>query len=211
GAAGRMDLQLRPERRDGSPGDRAHRGRARREGGGRRSAEREASADHIEMSVRRRLFRWGSWFAVVNVALLAIVGLRYLWYYSALTPSVAWVYAVLAYVGQFTVLGYLPFLLLTPVIALLPKPQVIVPLGIFLAGAAISFLVLDSLVFAENRYHLDVLTFVMFEPPTWAFFALYFLLGLAIEAMLAVWIWRRSAWPPRHRVGRYLVLGLGSC
>ena len=77
------------------------------------------------MSARGRLLRWGSWFAVVNAALLGIVGLRYLWYYSALTPSVAWVYAVLAYVGQLTALGYLPFLLLVPLMLLVPRPRVI--------------------------------------------------------------------------------------
>ena len=147
------------------------------------------------MSARRRLLRWGSWFAVVNAALLGIVGLRYLWYYSALTPSVAWVYAVLAYVGQLTALGYLPFLLLVPLMLLVPRPRVILPLGVLLASAVLSFLVLDTLVFAEHRYHLDVLTFVMLELHTWAFLALYFLLGLAIEAMLAIWLWRRSAWP----------------
>ena len=59
----------------------------------------------MEVSARGRLLCWGSWFAVVNAALLGIVGLRYLWYYSALTPLVAWVYAVLAYVGQLTALG----------------------------------------------------------------------------------------------------------
>jgi membrane-anchored protein YejM (alkaline phosphatase superfamily) len=163
------------------------------------------------MSARRRLLRWGSWFAVVNAALLGIVGLQYLWYYAALMPSVAWVYAVLAYVGQLTALGYLPFLLLVPVMLLVPRPRVILPLGVLLASAVLSFLVLDTLVFAEHRYHLDVLTFVMLELQTWAFLALYFLLGLGIEAMLAVWVWRRSAWPPRHRMGRYLALGLGSC
>ncbi len=163
------------------------------------------------MSARRRLLRWGSWFAVVNAALLAVVGLQYLWYYSALTPSVAWVYAVLAYVGQFTALGYLPFLLLVPVMVLVPRPRVILPLSVFLASAVLSFLVLDTLVFAENRYHLNVLTFVMLELQTWAFLTLYFLLGLAIEAMLALWVWKRSAWPPRHRIGRSLALGLGTC
>ncbi len=115
------------------------------------------------MSARRRLLRWGSWFAVVNAALLGIVGLRYLWYYSALRPSVvAWVYAVLACAGQFTAFGYLLFLLLVPLILLVPRPRVILPLGVLLASAVLSFLVLDTLVFAEHRYHLDVLTFVMF-------------------------------------------------
>ena len=52
------------------------------------------------MSSRRRLLRWASWFAVANAALLAVIGLRYLWLYVRLSPSVAWGYAVVAYVGQ---------------------------------------------------------------------------------------------------------------
>ena len=111
------------------------------------------------MSARRRLLRWGSWFAVLNAALLAVIGLRYLWYYSALQPRIAWIYAVLAFLGQMTALGYIPFLLLVPLVVLIPRPWVILPLGVCLAGAVLSFMVLDSLVFAENRYHVGVLTF----------------------------------------------------
>jgi membrane-anchored protein YejM (alkaline phosphatase superfamily) len=163
------------------------------------------------VSPRRRLLRWGSWFAVTNAALLDVIGLRYLWFYSALTPSVAWVYAILAYVGQMTALAYLPFLLLVPVILLIPRPGLILPVGVFLASVVASFLLLDSLVFAENRYHLGVLTFIMLAPLTRAFLALYFLLGAAFEAMLAAWVWKRSVGPPRHRYGRYLAVILGIC
>jgi membrane-anchored protein YejM (alkaline phosphatase superfamily) len=163
------------------------------------------------VSARRRLLRWGSWFAVLNAALLGVVGLRYLWYYSALQPRIAWIYAILAYAGQMTALGYIPFLLLVPVMVLVPRPQVVLPLGVLLASVVLSFMVLDSLVFAENRYHVGVLTFLLLAPLTWAFLALYFLVGTAIEAMLALWVWKRSAVPSRRRVGRYLALGLGIC
>ncbi len=163
------------------------------------------------MNPRRRLFRWASWFAVANAALLGVIGLRYLWYYSALKPSVAWVYAILAYVGQMTALAYLPFLLLVPVILLVPRPGLILPVGVLLVSVVASFLLLDSLVFAENRYHLGVLTFIMLAPLTWAFLALYFLLGAAFEAMLAAWVWKRSVGPPRHRYGRLLAVILGIC
>ena len=163
------------------------------------------------MSARRRLLRWGSWFAVVNAALMAGVGLRYFWYYVALGPSVAWVYAALAYVGQLSALAYIPFLLLVPVILLIPRPRVILPVGVALASAGTSLLLLDTLVFAENRYHLSLLTFSLLAPQTWAFLAFYFLLGVAIEALLAVWVWKRTALPPTRRVGRYLALGLGGC
>jgi uncharacterized protein len=164
------------------------------------------------MSERKRFFRWANWFAVVNVALLAVVGLRYLWYYSPLDPWVAWVYAVLAFVGHLTTLAYTPFfLLLVPVMMLFPQPRVVLPLGVFLASTGLSFLVLDSLLFAENRYHLSILTLSLLAPQTWAFLGLYFLLGVALEAMLAVWVWTRTERQPTPRFGRYLVVGLVSC
>ena len=85
------------------------------------------------------------------------------------------------------------------------------PLGVVLASAGLSFLLLDSLVFAENRYHLNVLTFTMLEPQTWAFLAIYFLVGLVIEAALARWVWTRTGHPPARRIGRYLALALVGC
>src|SRR5262249_33679112 len=69
----------------------------------------------------------------------------------------------------------------------------------------------DSLLFSANRYHLDVLTFALLEPTTWAFGALYLLLALTVEAMLAAWVWQRTACPGRGQIGRYLALGLIAC
>ena len=148
------------------------------------------------MGARRRLLRWGSWFALVNAGVLALVGLRYLWYYAAVGPSVAWIYALAAFVGQMAVFAFVPFLLLLPVILLLPWPRLIVPLGVGLGSIVLSFLVLDSLLFADNRYHLSVLTFILLAPQTWAFLALYFVMALAIEAILALWVWRRTMEAP---------------
>ncbi len=128
----------------------------------------------MAVSARRRLLRWGSWFAVVNGALMAVVGLRYLWYYFALGPSFAWIYVIIAYVGHFSALACLVFLLMVPVIALIPRPRLL-------------------------------------APETWAFLALYFLVGLAVEAMLAGWVWKRTAAPAWPRRGRALVLGLAAC
>jgi len=160
------------------------------------------------MTVRRRLLRWSGWFALVNVALLALVGLRYLWYYAALGPSVAWVYAALAFVGQMSAFTYVPFLPVVVVALLIPWPRVVMPLGVVIGSAVLSLLVLDSLLFAENRYHIGVLTFTLLEPQTWAFLALYFLVALAIEAMLARWVWQRTEGPPTRRVGRFLALAI---
>jgi uncharacterized protein len=155
------------------------------------------------VSPRRRLLRWVGWFAVVNAALLALIGARYLWLYAALGRAVSWSYALVAYVGHMSALACVPlFLLLVPVAALIPRPRVVLPLGVVVGSAGVAFLLLDSLVFGENRYHLNVLTFTLLEAQTWAFLGLYFVVAVAIEAMLAGWVWRRTAGAERGGRGR---------
>jgi len=163
------------------------------------------------MGGRKRLLRWANGFALANVTLLALVGLRYLWYYSPLAPWVGWTYAGLAFVGHLSALAYIPLLLLVPVMLLTPWPRLVLPIAVVLSSILLSFLLLDSLVFAENRYHLGVLTFSMLEPQTWAFLSLYFLLGVAVEAMVASWIWKRTAHGPGRWIGWGVALGLGGC
>src|SRR3984893_943219 len=118
------------------------------------------------MTPRRRLLRLINWFALLNAALLALVGLRYLWYYSPLEPVVGWSYAVIAFLGHMSALAYIPLLLLVPLLLLAPQSRV--------------------------------------------FVALYFFVGVAVDAMLAGWVWKRTA-RPTPRLGWYLALGLGCC
>src|SRR5260370_17422377 len=84
-------------------------------------------------------------------------------------------------------------------------------MSVLLASIALSFLVLDSLVFAENRYHLSVLSFSLLAPQTWAFLGFYFLLALAIEAMLAGWVWKPTTTRPRRRLRAYPTASLTFC
>ena len=161
--------------------------------------------------MRRQLLRWANGFALANAALFAIVGLRYLWYYSPLEPLLGWTYAGLAFVGHLSALAYAPLVLLVPVMLLIPWPRLIIPLAVSLASILLSFLLLDSLVFAENRYHLGFLTFSMLGPHTWAFLVLYLVLGTVVEGMVALWIWRRVARRPARRIEWYAPLALGVC
>src|SRR5258705_7698139 len=98
------------------------------------------------MTTRRRLLRWASWFALVNVVLLALVGLRYLWYYATLGPSMAWIYALLAFVGQMSAFAFVPMLCLLPVILLLPRPRLVHALRVIVGSAALSLLPPDPLL-----------------------------------------------------------------
>src|SRR5215831_16391916 len=154
------------------------------------------------VSPRRRLLRWASWFGVAHAGVMGVVGLRYLWFYVPPSFAAGWAYAALAYAGHISALAYVPLLaLLVPMILLIPRASVVVPLGVFLASAGLSLLVLDTLVFAENRYHLGAVTVALLAPRTWAFTAVYFVLGAVVEAMVAGWVWRRTDGPPRRRIG----------
>src|SRR5258705_3944964 len=98
-----------------------------------------------------------------------------------------------------------------PVILLCPRPRVVVPLGVALGTAGAGLLMLDSLVFAENRYHLIDVSFMLLDPQSLGFLALDVGVGVAIEAMLASWVGQRTAKPRGRRIGRSLAVGLAAC
>src|SRR5438093_10143779 len=154
------------------------------------------------MTPRRRLGRWGGWFVLANTAFLALIGLRYLWHYSRLAPSTGWIYAIVAFLGHMGALACVPFLLLLPVMLLIPKPRIVVPLFVLLAGTVASLLLLDTSVFAENRYHLDVLTLALFERRTWMALAGYFLLCVCVVALPAHFAGTRPALAATRRIGQ---------
>ena len=162
--------------------------------------------------MRRRLLHWGSWFALVNAGLLALIGVLYLRHYSAPPIFGTWVYVLVAAAGHWAALAYIPFLLVVaPVAMLVPRARVVVPLGVGLASLGVTATLLDSLVFTENRYHLSLLTLSLLDASTWAFTGLYLVMVVAIEAMLAAWVWRRCATPPRRRVGPWVAVALVAC
>ena len=162
------------------------------------------------MSGRRRLLRWAIRFALVNAGLLGVIGLRYLWHYVVAAGAVAWPYVLVAYVAHWALLASVPFaLVLVPLTLLRPRPGLVLPTGVAIGAAGLSLTLLDSLVFAENRYHLSPLSAALLAPQTWAFTAVYLLVFLAIEAMAARWLWGRSAVPLR-RTG-WVAIALGAC
>lgn len=163
------------------------------------------------MSPRRHLLRWAHRFAAVNVALGLLVGIGYLWHYRPV-GVVGWVYAAAAYLGHLAVLAYLPLVaILIPLALVIPRPRLVLPVGVVLASAGVSLLLLDSLLFVQNRYHLSVVTFTLLDPQTFAFLGVYFAVGVAIEGMLAARIWERAPLAPASRAGWRLALGLAAC
>lgn len=161
---------------------------------------------------RRQLLRWTGWFAAANTLVFALVAQRYLWHYPFPDDWPGLLYAALAFVGQFALLASLPLLLiLTPVIAILPSSRLVRTIGVLLASTGLSLLFLDTNVFAEQRFHLSRLVMELFEWLTWAMLAVFFVIILFFQSMLAGIVWRNFALKPGPRGGKWVAIGLVIC
>ena len=102
-------------------------------------------------------------------------------------------------------LAVLPlFVLVGPWALAWPSRRWITRLAVFVYATLIALIVLDSLLWSQSRFHLNLLTLRILGWQSWFFVTSIFLIGLFFESMLAVWIWRWvSASRKRHgsRVG----------
>ena len=161
---------------------------------------------------RRELYRWAGWFGVANAGLYLLVALRYLLAWSWPDSALATLYAPLAVAGQVALLAIvLPFLILGPLIAAWPARRVVTAVAVFLATLGLVLLVLDTNLFVERRFHLSLFTIVLFEPATWVFTGIVFLIALAFETMLAGTLRNWLAGRPQPAGGRPLAAGLVAC
>jgi membrane-anchored protein YejM (alkaline phosphatase superfamily) len=157
---------------------------------------------------RGQLLRWLGWFGISNAGLYGLVGLRYLLAFGMPDGLLASVYVGFAFIAQFAVLGWLPLmLLLGPLSLLLPRKQIVMPLGVLVAALILSILVLDTNIFAQYRYHLNGLTVALFETSTWIMTAVIFLTLLVFQSMLAGGVMKQVLAKPNRR-GRLLALVL---
>src|SRR4029450_1853537 len=100
----------------------------------------------------RRLLRWAHRFATANVVILLLIGLGYVWRYSPV-GFVGWGYAAIAYRGHLAVIAYVPLVtILAAAAVLVPRPKLILPIGVVLAEAGASVAPLDTPTSARKRH-----------------------------------------------------------
>jgi len=157
------------------------------------------------------MLRWAGWFGSANAAVYALILLRYFQDYPFSDDLIANIYVLLAFIGHAGKLAFLPLILaVIPLLLLWPRRRPVIAVAVILASIVASLLMLDANVFAEYRYHLTWLTFVILEPATLAFAGVFLCIALVFEGMLGGLVWRRlSIGPPPVR-GRWpasLLLG----
>ena len=165
------------------------------------------SSNWLQYGSRRSLLKWGGWFTLINAILMGVIATRYAVTFPAPEDEFAVAYLILTYLGHYAFLAFVPFILIVvPVTIIFPKPKIVIPLSITLISLSLAFLLIDSLVFYQNRFHINVLTITILGWKTWGFTALYFVIFVFFEYFLARWTWRRFAPPAKRKAG--IVIGL---
>ena len=154
---------------------------------------------------RLPLVRWGGWYFLTIGLLLDVIGLRYMFDYPWPAQGIARFYSVIAFVSHFALLALAPWaLVVLPLTLLAPRRRLVAAVSVFAAAVLLAAVLIDSLVFAEDRFHVSALALAILGWSTWGFALLYFAIFLAMCAMLA-----RATLPRFARLsGRALVAAL---
>ena len=165
------------------------------------------------LGTRRALLRWLGWFTTANAACAGLIGVRYLWLYDWPADALGIGYALVAFIGQSALLALVWVFLPAALLALVwSNRRAVTALAVATAAALLTYLLLDANVFAQYRYHLDVLTAALFERSTWVAVGVQFLVLLVFAGLLARAVGRLSARRPvKDPGGRWLVIGLAAC
>jgi membrane-anchored protein YejM (alkaline phosphatase superfamily) len=173
-------------------------------------------------SQRRRLARWWSWLVAATIFAGAVISLRYVAAAGPAGAAIVWWMRALTVGGQVATLATV---LLLPVLALallLPRPRIILSLGIAVSSLFLIFLLTDSEVYRLYRFHVNPGVFELLTGGAgsqifvfpWIMYAQ--MLGIAAATIawqsgVAIWIWGRiGAARQRSLQGRLAVLCCGS-
>ena len=160
---------------------------------------------------RQLLFRWLGWFAMANAIIFGLIGLRYLSGGPDGSSALAWVYLVTIYISHHSWLALLPLLIVvSPVILLRPSLGWCKTLAVLLMALMIAVILLDSLLWSQSRFHINILTLKILGSSSLIFTAIMFGIALVFESLLAgrIWSWVVSA--PAHG-GRLLGVLIAIC
>lgn len=164
-----------------------------------------------EQVTRRALFRWLAWFALANAVVLGLIGLRYLdGGLGGLTP-LAGIYLVSIYISHHSWLALLPlFAFVTPMILLKPSLRGSKLIAILVMAVLIAVMMLDSLLWSQSRFHINILTLKILGSSSLIFTVVMFMIAVLFETLLAgrVWSWLKKS---RSYGGRKLGWLLAAC
>jgi uncharacterized protein len=158
---------------------------------------------------RLLMFRWAGWFMLVNAILLMLVSLRYLKSMPFPDEALARAFLGLSYPGHFISLALYVFPLVAVGILAYPRRGFIFALSMALEICLVLAVIIDSMVFAQYRFHLNGMIWNLLTsgaagevlPVTgklWLVLSFAVLLLTGLEWLIALFCWRWVQKQRRH-------------
>ena len=139
-----------------------------------------------DIQTRRQLFRWLGWFAMANAVVLGLIDLGFLAGGANVATPLAWTYLVTIYISHHSWLALLPLLIVVgPVIVFKPSLRWVKTVAVLLMAAMIAVTLLDSLLWSQSRFHINLLTLKILGSSSFIFVAVMFLIAILFESLLA--------------------------
>ncbi|BDD12739.1 hydrolase (plasmid) [Fulvitalea axinellae] len=105
---------------------------------------------------RKALLYWAFWLCLLNGLVMTLIGTRFAEHMGTLDTGWAWLYVALTTAGHFSVMAFLPFLLVSlPVTLVLPKKWLVISLTVLATVFVDAVLLADAAIFAQYRYHIN--------------------------------------------------------
>ncbi len=104
---------------------------------------------------RGMMIRWALWFLFANAFVLMLISLNFLKSMTIPEVTLARIFLGIAYPGHFFSLALYTFPIIAAGIAIYPSRRFVFSLSILLETALILTVLIDSMVFAQYRFHLN--------------------------------------------------------
>jgi membrane-anchored protein YejM (alkaline phosphatase superfamily) len=176
----------------------------------------EKNVSALDRVSRSLMFRWAFWFIFANAVALMLISLNYLKSMQLPDTPLAQLFLSLSYPGHYFSLAMYVSPFIAAGILAYPRRRFVFGLAIFLELTLVLIIILDSLVFAQYRFHLNGMVWNLITsgaagdvlPVTGILWLVLFLAIVIIafcEWLLAVISWR---WVLKER--RHYGIGLGA-
>ncbi len=182
-----------------------------------------------KQSQRSLLLRWFGWFCFANTILYYLIGINYLLVINPFAVANLYLYGkfiiitfiVFSYLGHFALLAILPGIIIVPLILVWPRRYAVISIATLLASLSVIYLLVDSFVFRQFRFHLNgVILHMIFSGEATQIFSLsfieyliisiLFLIFILLEIFIALQVWRltKRKFLPGYGIWVATILGL---
>jgi membrane-anchored protein YejM (alkaline phosphatase superfamily) len=175
-----------------------------------------------DKSMRRLLARWWGWLIAATTLGSLVIGLRFLAMAEPAGSAGTLLFRGVMMLGHLSSLAAILLLPVLLVAAILPRPRLVIPLGVGLSTLLLLSLLADTQVFQLYRFHINSAVLELLTggaaAATFVFPVRMWLLAASIAMVVVFWqawvarlAWRQVEERPRLAAGRPLVVVLATC